>query len=209
MSRLQITLIVALVGLSWAAALAMDGQAVDRSFFAPFSWAVTAFSGVYLAFNYVGWRLPPFTKLMPRPDLRGTWSGVLRSNWVDPNTGLPQPPREAFVVVYETFQLVHVRLMTEESESVSLAAVLVPEADDRHQLLTMYRNDPTLSVREHSPVHLGGAALKIVGEPPTQLSGHYWTDRGTAGELEFTFVGRERAGSFQAAKAIPPKRAAA
>ena len=39
------------------------------------------------------------------------------------------------------------------------------------------------SVRQRSPIHYGTLKLNVIGNPVSALSGHYWTDRGSLGQL--------------------------
>ena len=50
-------------------------------------------------------------------------------------------------------------------------------------MIGVYSNEPKHSIRNRSPIHYGTLKLNIIGNPVTALSGHYWTDRGTQGEL--------------------------
>jgi hypothetical protein len=50
----------------------------------------------------------------------------------------------------------------------------------------MYLNKPRSSLVKRSPIHHGSTSLKITGNPPIRLRGHYWTDRDTRGELVFS-----------------------
>ena len=49
----------------------------------------------------------------------------------------------------------------------------------------MFRNQPRISVQDQSRTHLGALVLDVIGDPssPSELKGHYWTDRGTSGEI--------------------------
>jgi diguanylate cyclase (GGDEF)-like protein len=114
------------------------------------------------------------------PDLRGTWQGRLHSGWVDPNTNLRQEPREVFMSIKQTDATVHMRLLTTESQSVSLAAAIVQAADGQWSLNSIYRNEPGHSARHRSPIHHGGMILRVGGPPPTSMSGDYWVVYGSA-----------------------------
>jgi hypothetical protein len=41
-------------------------------------------------------------------------------------------------------------------------------------------------VRDRSEPHFGAARLECTGQTPTRLTGVYWTDRLTRGDMEFS-----------------------
>lgn len=73
--------------------------------------------------------------------------------------------------------------MMVESSSELLAEEIMYAPDGTVRLYGVYRNEPILTVRDRSPIHHGALLLDIHGNPPESLSGHYWTDRHTAGSI--------------------------
>ena len=114
---------------------------------------------------------------------------MLESSWVDPTTGTTKPLIDTFAVVRQTAFTIHIRLYTVESESVSLASSFVKSDDGRQDLMFTYLNEPKQSKRSQSPIHYGGIRLKI-SHDHHQLTGIYWTDRKTVGDVEFTRISR-------------------
>jgi hypothetical protein len=202
MTRIYVTAMVGLGAAAWAFVLALYGWELSPSFFKPFSVVVGVVLAGALVFEAFIWRLPGINALVKRPDLRGTWKGALRSNWRDPQTGVSRGPIEAYVVIRQSYSTAHVRLMTAESQSFSLAASVGPEAEEQYILTWVYRNDPAHSVRERSAPHFGGGFVRIGGPPPNSMAGHYWTDRNAAGEIEFQRCSRECANDFLTAQRL-------
>src|SRR5262249_20094759 len=120
-----------------------------------------------------------------RPYLKGTWKGVLESSYVDPATQQKVAPIEVYLVVRQTFSAVHLRLITRESASESLANNIPKGEDDGYTVASVYRNTPQLSARDRSAIHHGAIIIRVEGDPVTSLTGEYWTDRLTRGELRF------------------------
>jgi hypothetical protein len=120
---------------------------------------------------------------MPRC-IRGTWKGEVASLWNDPQTGEKPSQIEGYLVVRQTFKGVSVNLMTKESTSYSSLAQVV-NADGTTVLSYLYLNQPRAVARERSPIHHGSAVLEVAGKPACRLSGRYWTDRDSRGELKF------------------------
>ena len=153
------------------------------------------------AWNAFLWRHPLIQRLpiVPR-DIRGTWKGTLTSHWIDPNTGKRVPTKTAFVVINQTASDVKVTLVTDQSESESVAAAFVKQGASLHYT---YSNEPDLEFRDGSPIHLGATFLSLHGEgKATRLKGHYCTDRDTKGELDFVNRHPALTRGFENAKAL-------
>ncbi len=186
-ARSHITAVVFLAALLWGVLLIIDGVAVSISWLRHFSTVVGVLLFLLAGFDLWLWRLPFLQGwFVKRPDISGTWRVTIRSNWVDPSTGKTVEPIEGYMVVRQTFSSLSLRLMTSESVSELLGAEIIRAPDGTFRVTGVYRNEPKLSVRERSPIHHGAILLDVVGRPRSALKGHYWTDRGTSGELELT-----------------------
>ncbi|MDP9178962.1 MAG: hypothetical protein M3O61_14885 [Gemmatimonadota bacterium] len=189
-SRLAVTVLVGISALAWFLLLLSTGLEVPIGFFSPLGKVVTGIILLLAAFDKWLWRLLP-SNLIKRPKVYGTWRVALKFNWIDPTTGAVVDSRNAFLVIHQTFSAVDARLLTAESKSHQLSAQLVPSTDnDEYLLVAVYRNEPKLLIRELSPIHFGALVLRIPAAPSRTLTGEYWTDRLTCGELS----GRDRDG---------------
>lgn len=146
------------------------------------------------------WRWSPFHRvgLLATPVVIGTWRGDLESLWVNPKTGQRPPIKTVYLAIGQTATTVSVRLLSNESESVQMSGV-VTKGDSGYAVISYnYRNTPDLKFREDnpSPIHHGGAVLKIINDPVTSLDGWYWTDRDTKGVFRFHEHSPETAQSF-------------
>ena len=82
---------------------------------------------------------------------------------------------------------VSARLFTKESASTLVAQNWVPQSDGLFQLAAVYRNIPDVSLRgNRSEIHFGSFLLDVRGDPPSSITGHYWTDRATKGAIELS-----------------------
>lgn len=201
-SRFPLMILVASSAAIWALVLSGHGWVIPLSFFTPLSIVVGALSILLLVFDRWAWALPGIRRFTNRPDLRGTWMGVIRPSRVHSDGEQHQFPIEAFIVIRQTFTAVHLRLITRESMSVSLLASLTEEQDGTSKVNGIYRNIPAQSVRSRSPIHHGGLILNIGGPPPTFMFGHYWTDRQSQGELEVKWKSKECAADFETARVL-------
>ncbi len=185
-SKIHLSVLVWAIAGLWVLSLALDGTQVSTSLFKPCSTIVTVLGLLLLAFDKWLWR---FRLLHPwfvdRPYIRGTWKGQLTSQWIDLKTNQPMGPIEAYLVVRQTFSSIHLRLITRQSSSESLANNIPKEPDGVYTIASIYRNIPKITNRAASEIHHGGVILQVLGDPVHALEGHYWSDRGTVGELRF------------------------
>ena len=81
-------------------------------------------------------------------------------------------------------------LMTPESESWCIAESITPSPSGvGYRIAGVYTNTPKAHLRGvRSEIHLGGIILDSHGPPnrPDTLTGEYWTDRKTKGQMTFT-----------------------
>jgi hypothetical protein len=183
-SRIQISTLIGIVAGCWAAVLIAIGTGLPQNFFRPLSVVVGVVVLLMAIFDRWVWSIPLLRGWFVRqPDLRGTWCVVLQSTWRDPVTNREAAPIEAYLVVRQRYSHLSVRLLSPESSSGVLAASVLEAEDGGFQVVGVYRNEPTLSLRYRSPIHYGAMVLEVVGTPAVELRGHYWTDRDTRGEI--------------------------
>jgi hypothetical protein len=182
-SRSQLQVAIGVVILVWAVLLFISGITLKPSYLKWLSLAISVAYYLLFAFDQWLWRLPLAARLLRRPLLRGTWSGQLQSTWVDPSSGSPIEPVGIFLAVRQTYTAISLRLMTKESSSRSLVASLDTPRDDIARLSSTYQNIPRLLIQDRSRIHHGAFMLDVEGVPPTALTGFYWTDRDTKGEV--------------------------
>lgn len=186
LKRNSITILVWTGAILWSLLLILNGASVHMSFFKPLSTVCGVLSLVIMAFERWLWRLPLLHPLLVGvPDLNGTWKGELNSNWMNPETGAKPGPLPAYLVVRQTFSTIHATLLTNESESKLITGSVYDENDGAQLVAGLYTSTPRMSVRDRSSIHRGGLLLQILGQPAYGLSGSYWTDRETTGELSF------------------------
>lgn len=130
------------------------------------------------------WKFRIFRKwLVPFPNLQGTWTGVLKSTWVNPKTNKPVDPIPVQFCIRQDFENIHISMYTKESSSFSQAARFVLESDDTISLSYTYSNKPQAMVRDRSEIHDGAAYLRIIESKMLKLEGEYWTSRKTTGDI--------------------------
>jgi SMODS-associating 2TM, beta-strand rich effector domain len=180
----QLNILVGLVLLVVAIVAAFEGEQLPAHILSSFSYVVTGVSAALLLWDRFFWKFPIFYPwLTKRPNLAGTWKGEVMSDFVQPGRG--HGPIEVYLVIRQTFSEVTARMFSLESVSTSLSADVVLEAAGVQTLSLIYRNEPTVLIREKSPIHYGGMLLTVRGEPVKNMDGEYWTDRKTKGNARF------------------------
>jgi hypothetical protein len=138
------------------------------------------------------WRLPGLQRVAKRPWIAGTWATTLTPTDASkiPEGG-SRGPIEAYVIVTQTFWAIGVRQCTAESRSTSRASMWTDATGGTDRTLTYtYANRPRQELEDRSHPHLGTAALDVVGLRPTVITGDYFTDRYTKGDMALRLVDR-------------------
>jgi hypothetical protein len=201
-SERYIKAIIYIAALVWAGILWFTGDAIQAPWLKPLSTVTSIVLILAMAFDLWLWRLPFLHGwFVKRPVIDGTWKVEIRSNWTDPATGAPIPPVEGYMVIRQTFSTLSLRLLTEESSSELVGTEIICSADGLYCISGVYRNEPRFQVRDRSAMHYGAVWLKIIEQPAKEITGHYWTDRKTAGEMDLTDRRTGKFQTFQAAQA--------
>lgn len=143
---------------------------------------------LYALFAKWGWRISFLQGwLVPFPILEGSWRGQIQSTW-EHGEAISANPLACVLVIKQSFLHTSCTLFTRESSSSSDKAAFILEPESNEKSLTYsYTNTPQVGVRDRSHVHRGTALLRIVNKPGRELLGEYWTNRGSAGSMEFKF----------------------
>lgn len=151
---------------------------------------------VYTVFGYAGevicvtviiiccyekwlWKYNPLEKT---PVLNRYYIGTLKSTYDDIE-------RRASLEIKQTLLSTHVVLDSSESKSKSISSSVIEILGEK-LLIYCYLNTPKATVRKRSEIHYGTAMLCI--ENPNKLTGQYFSDRGTTGDMEFLLEQKEK-----------------
>jgi hypothetical protein len=188
--------------LAWTIVLWLSHEPIQSAWFKPLSTVITVVIYLVMAFDLWFWKLPFLHWFVKRPVIDGTWKVVIQSNWIDPTTGKPIEPITAFMAIRQTLSTLSMRLMTVESISVLVGTEIVCSPDGLYCICGVYRNEPRFEFRFRSEIHYGGLWLHIAEDnDSTTITGHYWTDRNTAGTMKLTNRNTKKFQSFAAAQA--------
>lgn len=203
-TRLHIAVLLILALIVWALTLLVLGV--------PYSWehakpygvtlaVLTALATTFERFMWTWWIFKGW--LVKRPYIQGTWKARLLSDYIDPATGKVVDPIDGILVIRQTLTTLSVRLFTSQSSSYLVGHKIVALNDGIFELVGVYHNEPQVHLRgATSEIHYGAMKLSINGDPPRELSGHYWTDRGTRGTMECKERKSRLASSFAEAQSL-------
>lgn len=181
-TSVSILLIIAIA--VWGGFLWVLGIELTWEHAQPYSLTLAAITSCLWLFDRYIWRIWPIQKVIRRPDLNGTWRVSLQSTYKHPGSAEPVDPVSGFAVVRQTFSSISIRLMTEQAESFLVASSFDIQTDGTTYLYGAYQSDPSIHLRSGiSEIHYGSFRYKLIGRPPNQISGHYWTDRSTNGSI--------------------------
>jgi SMODS-associating 2TM, beta-strand rich effector domain len=153
------------------------------------------------------WQVRGVRRLTRRPLIAGTWYGELVSLRSD-STGVEttHPPIPIVLVIRQTYLALSLTMLSAESKSRSIGALLQRNDSDDFTVFYHYDNVPTLEYRGASARHAGGSRVDVAGLSPKTLTGEYWTDRRTRGHFELRKVSKKRYGSWADASAALDKQ---
>ncbi|MBS1962324.1 MAG: hypothetical protein JST04_08920 [Bdellovibrionales bacterium] len=147
--------------------------------------SVTAF-GRFLILKWIWKWVPFFRRLHGVPYLEGTWSGEFISTWsANPGDALTRGPIEVRITQPDIFT-VKVALQSGESISYSTTESFDTLEDGSVYLNYSYRNEPGARVRSRSAISHGNTRLLLAEGSGMRMSGNYFTDRKTTGEITIT-----------------------
>lgn len=163
------------------------------SFFRAYSAALSVTTSALALLVWKGWKFPWFKGwLVMVPNLNGTWEGLLKSDWVNPETNEGIGPITSVLVVKQSLFGMSCVVRTGEMTSYSISAGIERDQNSHiEKLVYTYLSEPKPGVSERSAIHHGTSVLEFGTSPVWSLSGRYFTERNTTGELEFTFRNRQ------------------
>jgi hypothetical protein len=179
-------------GAAYAVALYVSGVHIQAGVKQAISYLPTALTFLVALWDIWLWRLPGLQLLAKRPWIAGIWSATLTPTAasVIPKGG-NRGPIEAYVIIKQTFWSIGVRQYTSESRSDSRATMWSETTDGSNRAFTYtYANRPRQELENRSRPHLGTTVLDVVGLRPSTITGDYFTDRYTKGDMTMRLVDR-------------------
>jgi hypothetical protein len=175
------------VGVTFLSFKALQGFSVGLS-------TITLFWVFYFRW---GWCWPILDKLFDKPDLNGTWTGTLKTDWRDPQ-GQEVEPKDFAIVVRQTFFQLHFTTFTDSFIALSyVEGFWIDRERGIKRIVFLYAQDSTTVGEEGN--REGATELRVLGEPAQRMTGRYWSNTKTNGFIELEKISREQAESFEEA----------
>jgi SMODS-associating 2TM, beta-strand rich effector domain len=168
----------------WAVLLWLNHQTIHPDFLTPLSTVMTITVYLALAFDRWLWKLPFLQGwAVKKPVIQGTWKAIIRSSWIDPETGESKPQLIGFMVIRQTLSTLSMRLLTVESSSFLVGTEIICDHDGLYCVSGVYKNEPRLEFRHRSDIHDGALLLTVSKDQNLlKMEGHYWTPKSKADE---------------------------
>lgn len=147
-------------------------------------------------FSY-GWKIPILKEIFYRPDVNGTWSGILESDWKS-EAGIPIGPKKFHIVIRQSFLRIHFTTFTEGFVGVSYSETFTLNKEKGvKNIAYLFRKDTTQN--HDDSIQEGATELKLIEAEPMILQGKYWSNIKTNGKIAVKFISREHVDSFEQA----------
>ena len=157
---------------------------------------VTLFWTFYFAY---GWKFWGINKIFYRPNLNGTWKGLIISDWKDENGNLI-PPKEIYIVIRQNFLRIHFTTFTNTFVGYSYSETFsLKKETGLKNVAYLYRKDTSQNIDED--LREGATELRLINDNNfKKLEGKYWTNTKTQGKISVGFFNKNHVDSFESAK---------
>jgi hypothetical protein len=184
-------LIVGFSAIAWFGLSLATGQnlANAKTFFKLIPNVVTIDIFIIFIFTKWFWKFKIFRGwLVPFPNLNGTWIGQINSDWINPSSGQSTPSIPVMLTINQSLLHISCVMHTSEMKSYSFSEGLHIDSERQiKQVAYIYSSKPRITVNQRSLPHDGAIVFDIIEAPIKKLSGRYWTERKTTGEIALTF----------------------
>lgn len=203
LDRFSVSVLLIIATVVWGGFFWILGIELSWDHAKPYSLTLAVLTSSLWLFDKHLWKTRPIMAFCKRPNLNGTWQVNLQSSYVHPETGERVQEIEGYASIRQTFSSISVRLMTEQADSFLISGSFDIQDDGAAYLYGIYQSDPSILLRSKvSEIHYGSFKYKVIGSPPFELIGHYWTDRATSGSVKIFGRRNEIADSFSHASSL-------
>ncbi|SIO07337.1 Cap15 family cyclic dinucleotide receptor domain-containing protein [Algoriphagus halophilus] len=164
------------------------------------SFGITSTTFFWTFYFTYGWKIWGLDKVFYRPNLSGTWAGILRSDWKDEN-GNGAGDIEFYIVIRQSFLRIHFTTFTDSFIGTSYSETLsLKKETGLKNAAYLYRKET--SQDENEFLQEGATELRIIESNPKKLEGKYWSNQKTNGKIDVSFISKKIVDSFNDAKTL-------
>ncbi|MES2239304.1 MAG: hypothetical protein V4497_03485 [Bacteroidota bacterium] len=165
------------------------------------SFGITITTFFWTFYFTTGWKWKISNWIFYRPNINGTWSGVIVSDYIDP-TGNKVLPIEFYIVIRQSFIRIHFTTFTKDFVGVSYAETFALNKDKGlKNVAYLYKKDSTQTNDEH--LREGATELRlIIGKDEKKLEGKYWSNTKTQGIVSVSQISEEHVDCFTNAQKL-------
>ncbi|MGN0838924.1 MAG: hypothetical protein ACI4NN_07570 [Pyramidobacter sp.] len=177
-SLIKMAMWVAVVAFTLRCAISYKQIQSGVSLYSLFGYAGEAIgiaAVIMLLYEKWFWKYIPFSKV---PNISGNYNGTIKSDF-------DNKIRQANIVIRQTRLSIDIFFQTSESKSRTVSGT-IENIYDENELVYTFINEPKATHRSHSDIHYGTAIFIL--DSKNKLTGNYFTDRKTTGEMEFTKI---------------------
>jgi hypothetical protein len=142
---------------------------------------------IVVPFSKYLWKLKIFQGwLVHIPNLNGTWTGYIESDYINKETGKAIDPIYTELTIKQSLLNISCTMETNEMKSKNtLSGFNIDKDSQTRQLIYVYLSEPNQKIQERSRIHRGTIIFDIDKENNKDiiLKGNYWTGRKTSGTM--------------------------
>lgn len=191
--------LAAIIAVSYLFILALKLELSSIARAVSFGITVTTF---FWTFYFTkGWKWKISNWIFYRPNINGTWSGFIISDYID-DKGNKVDPIEFYIVVRQSFIRIHFTTFTKDFVGVSYAETFALNEDKGlKNVAYLYKKDSTQNNDEY--LREGATELRlIIGNDEKKLEGKYWSNTKTQGTVSVKQISDDYVDSFSNAQKI-------
>ena len=146
------------------------------------SFGITSTTLFWAFYFSYGWKFWAFNKIFYRPNLSGTWSGILKSDWKNEN-GEKIGDIEFYIVIRQSFLRIHFTTFTDSFIGTSYSETLsLKKETGLKNVAYLYRKETSQDDDEF--LQEGATELRLINSNPRKLEGKYWSNQKTNGKID-------------------------
>lgn len=201
MKRRLSIVVIAVTAITWVSAAKIFG--LPDTFWEavlPFFTAVTVTGIFLLLYDTLLWRPYAVRRWIAQlPDLQGVWKVTIMPVKLEEQSQQSPDSVIGYAQFDQTASSLNMTLYTEDSRSTTIAYAIRKMQHNQFRLVIVYQNRPRVKERDREgTIHDGAAVYEFRGYSPEEVSGEYWTEKPTRGEIKLSDRRKDEIDSYDA-----------